>query len=152
MGQEKRTKYEIENIDNPCILTLAVNLKEYLELLKDRYLNKKHKGIKKGSSGLGFENFAQRIKSLVNFDTFEKPLNAQKQVSRLTLVTGEMVKKTVTKIKFSQLKDKKFYFPDGILLLPLGHPNLNDIDGFKKKRGQKIEKKNSGKRKNICSI
>ena len=26
-------------------------------------------------------------------------------------------------------------------MLPLGHPNLNDIDGFKKKRGQKIEKK-----------
>lgn len=108
MGQEKRTKYEIENIDNPCILTLAVNLKEYLELLKDRYLNKKHKGIKKGSSGLGFENFAQRIKSLVNFDTFEKPLNAQKQVSRLTLVTGEMVKKLSQKSNFLNLKIKNF--------------------------------------------
>ena len=66
-GARKETRkklryYEIENIDNPCLLTMAVNPKEYLELLKDRVLNKKHKGIKKGSSGLGFENFSQRIK------------------------------------------------------------------------------------------
>ena len=53
---------------------MAVNPKEYLELLKDRVLNKKHKGIKKGWSGLGFEKFAQRIKPLVNFNAFEKPL------------------------------------------------------------------------------
>ena len=53
---------------------MAVNPKEYLELLKDRVLNKKHKGIKKGLSGLGFEKFAQRIKPLVNFNAFEKPL------------------------------------------------------------------------------
>ena len=52
---------------------LAVNPKEYIELFEDKYINKKHKGIKKDSSGLGFENFAQRIESLVNFDTFEKP-------------------------------------------------------------------------------
>ena len=53
---------------------MTVNPKEYLELLKYRVLNKKHKGIKKGLFGLGFEKFAQRIKPLVNFDTFEKPL------------------------------------------------------------------------------
>ena len=42
--ERKRKKlryYEIENIDNPCVLTLVVNPKEYLELLKDRYLDKK---------------------------------------------------------------------------------------------------------------
>ena len=47
--------YENEHMDNPCIVTLAVNPKEYLEIFKDRFLNKKHKGIKKGSSDLGFE-------------------------------------------------------------------------------------------------
>ena len=85
--------YEIGNIDNPTILTLAVNPKEYLELLKDKYLNKKHKGIKKGSSGLGYENFAERIKWLVDFYTFEKLWCDQKQVSRLTVVAGEIGKK-----------------------------------------------------------
>ena len=117
--------YEIENIDNPCTLTLAVNPKEYPKWFKDKYLNKKRKGIKKGSSGLGFENFAQRIKSLLNFNTFEKPPSDQKQVSRLTVVAGEMVKRTMTKSKFSQLNDKRFYFPDGNVLLPFGHLNIN---------------------------
>ena len=68
----KRKKYgcyEIENIDNKCILTAAVKPKEYLQLFEDKKLNKKYKGIRKWSSGLGFWNFANRITSLVNFDT-----------------------------------------------------------------------------------
>ena len=60
--KKKLGYYEIENINNPCIITLAVNPMEYLEVCKDFKLNKKHKGIKKGSTGLGFENFAERIK------------------------------------------------------------------------------------------
>ena len=86
--QKKLRYYEIENINNPCLLTLAVNPKEYLELLKDRLLNKKHKRIKKGSTGLGFKNFMQTIKSLVNFETLEKPPLDQKQVSRFTVAQG----------------------------------------------------------------
>ena len=73
--RKKLGYYETRNINNPCILTMAINLKEYLELVKDRYLNNKQKSIKKVSSLLGFENFAQRIKSLVNFDTFKEPQN-----------------------------------------------------------------------------
>ena len=99
--RKKLGYYEIENISNPCILTLTVNPKEYLEMLKNFVLNRKHKGIKKGSSGMGFENFSQRIKLLVNFDTFEKTPAEYKQVSRLTVVQGKMVKKTVAKTKFS---------------------------------------------------
>ena len=64
--------FEIEQIDNPCILTITANPKEYFEMFEDKSINKKHKGIKKGSTGLCFENFSQRIKTLVNFDTFEK--------------------------------------------------------------------------------
>ena len=62
----------------------------YLE--KETY-NKKHKGVKKGSPGLEYENFAQRIKSIVNFNTFEKPPADTKKVSRLTTNKGEMIKK-----------------------------------------------------------
>ena len=85
--EQKRKKlgyYEVEHIDNLCILTLAVNPKDYLELFEDKNINKKRKGIKKGSAVMGFENFAQRIGSLVNFDTFEKPPVNTKQVLRLT--------------------------------------------------------------------
>ena len=64
--------FEIEHIYNPCILTIAASPKEYFEMFEDKNINKKQKGIKKGSTGIGFENFSQRIKLLVNFDTFEK--------------------------------------------------------------------------------
>ena len=72
--EHKRKKlgcYEIEHIDNLCILTIAANLTEYFEMFEDvTNIYKKHKGIKKGSSGFGFENFSQIIKSLNNFDIF----------------------------------------------------------------------------------
>ena len=45
----------------PFVLTMAVNPKEYFELFEDRSINKNHKGIKKGSSGLGLENFSQKL-------------------------------------------------------------------------------------------
>ena len=41
--RKKLVYYEIENIDNPYIITLAVNPKECLEVFKDFRLNKKHK-------------------------------------------------------------------------------------------------------------
>ena len=65
--------FEIESTDNPCFLTIACNPKEYYELFENNHANKKHKGIKKGSWGMNFENYASRITSLTNFDTFEKP-------------------------------------------------------------------------------
>ena len=40
--------FEIEHIDNPCFVTVAVNLKEYYEQFEDNSFNKKHKSIKKG--------------------------------------------------------------------------------------------------------
>ena len=66
--KERRIKklgyYEIT--DNSCFVTLTVNPKEYFEILKNSKSNKNHKGIKKGSSGMDFEDFVNRIKSLVN--------------------------------------------------------------------------------------
>ena len=39
--------YDIENIDNENICTIAVNLKEYIEKLKNRSINKKLKGVRR---------------------------------------------------------------------------------------------------------
>lgn len=76
----------------------------------------------------------------MNFDTFQPTPVDTKKVSRLTAASGEMIKKTVTKSKFSQLNDKEFYFPDGVVSLLFYHPDLKDIDVFKQKKGHKIEK------------
>ena len=51
-----------------------------------------------------------------------------------------MVKSTLTKNKFSQLNNKRFYFPDGDVSLPFYHLSLVEIDNFKQKKCQKIEK------------
>ena len=66
--------FEIENIDNLCILTVACNPKEYFELFENNKVNKKHKEIKKDSSGMNFENYVSRLVSLTNFDKSLKNL------------------------------------------------------------------------------
>ena len=113
---------------------------------------KKHKRIKKGSSGINFENYTKRLVSLMNFDTFEKPPADYKEVSRLTAFQGEMEKKTVTKTKFLQFNDKRFYFSDGITSLPLSHPYLKELVKFKKKMGQRIERYFWDQKENLLAI
>ena len=48
-NQKVRGWYEVESINDPCLVTLATNPKEYLEDFKSESNNKKHKGIKKGA-------------------------------------------------------------------------------------------------------
>ena len=42
-----------------------------------------------------------------------------------------MIKKKI----FSQLNDKRFYFPNGIISLPFGHLHLKKIDEYKNEKG-----------------
>ena len=62
-------------------------------MFEDRGANKKYKGIKKGSSGMDFGNFASRIVSITNVEHFEKPEGEYKEVARLNLDQGAMQKK-----------------------------------------------------------
>ena len=74
--------YEVENINDPCLITLAVTPKEYIEYFKSENWKKKqkHKGIKKGSVGMDYENFVEGIKPLYDFDTYVKPKRDTKPV------------------------------------------------------------------------
>ena len=56
---------------------------------------------------------------------------------RISVKKGEMTTHKIVKSKFSQLNDKRFYFPNAVISLPFGHSALNDE--FKKNKGQKIE-------------
>ena len=53
--------YEIENIDNLNMVTIAVNPKEYFEKYRDQSFNKKHKGLKKDTPVMHFEAYANRV-------------------------------------------------------------------------------------------
>ena len=59
--KENSSTLKLNIIDNPCILTLAVNPKECLELFEDKNLNKKHKDIKKGHLGLVSKTFHREL-------------------------------------------------------------------------------------------
>ena len=132
--------YKVEHIDDLCYVTLAVNPKEYFEYFQSDAVNKKHKGIKKGSPSMDYENYAERIKPLINFDTYKKPKVDVKDVVRISVKKGEMTTHKVKKSKFSQLNDKHFYFPNAIVSLPFGHLSLHEIDEYKKNKGRRIEK------------
>lgn len=55
------------------MVTVAVNPKEYYKAFEDSSFNKKHKEIKTGSPRMDFENYANRILSVIDCDFFEKP-------------------------------------------------------------------------------
>ena len=59
--------YGVESIDNPDILTISVNPKEYFEKYRDKRINKKHKGLKKDTPGMDFEAYSSRLLSLYEF-------------------------------------------------------------------------------------
>ena len=132
-NQKVLSLYELESINDPCLVTLATNPKECLEYFKSAAINKKHKGM-------DYENFAERIKSLFHFDTYVKPKADTKSVVRISVKKGEMTTYRITKSKFSQMNDKKFYFPNAVISLPFGHQVLNEIDQYKENQGQRIEK------------
>ena len=99
-------------------------------MFENSFINKNHKGIKKGSPGMNSENYAERLVSLTNLDTFTNPVADFKEVSRLTVFQSEMQKKTVVNTTFLQFNDKRFYFSDGITSLPLSHPYLKELVEF----------------------
>ena len=121
--QKQMGLFEIENIDNPNVCTIAVNPKEYFEKFKNKSVNKKHKGVKKGTPGMMFENYAQRIKRLrCDLDKSKPPERIRQK--RLEVHNTNMKMKTIAKCKFTRLNDKRYYFSDGIVSLPFGHPLL----------------------------
>ena len=144
--------YEVESINDPCLVTLAVNPKEYFEYFQSHRTNKKHKGIKKGALGMNYENYAERIKPLYDFESFEKPKTEKKKVVRFTVKKGDMTTTQVEKKKFSQINDKRFYFPNAILSLPFGHDALKELEKYKKKKGQKIESYFLQKRQKLLDL
>ena len=134
--QKPKTKkemglYEVENIDNPNICTIAINPKEYFEKFKDRNINKKHKGVRRDAPGMSFENYAARIPPLRSIDckNEEKKKIIQKS---LQVKNANMVMTSINKVQFASLNDKRYYFSDGIVPLQYGHPFLKEVRESKK--------------------
>ena len=83
---------------------------------------------------MDYENYAKRIKPLIDFKTYKKPKADIKDV-RISVKKGEMTTYKIKKSKFSQLNEKRFYSPNAIVSLPFGHVALNEIGEYEKKKG-----------------
>ena len=106
--------FELENIDNQDICTIAINPKEYFEKFKNRNINKKHKGVRRDTPGMNFESYAARIKNLRDDLNFEGGKKEEKIIQkRLQVKNTNMIMTSVNKVKFASLNDKRYYFSDG---------------------------------------
>ena len=87
-----------------------------------------------------YENYAERIKSIIDFKSYQKPKADIKSVTRISVKKGELTTHLAKKKFFSQLNDKRFYFPNVIISVPFGQLTLNKIDEYKKDKGRNIDK------------
>ena len=114
--------FEIEKIDKPNVITIALNPKEYYERFHDHSDNKKHKGLKKSTHGMDFDSYSDRFADLNDFskDFLKKPKKIEQK--RFQIINESMQMKSVSKVQFGQLNDKRFYFSNGLMSLPFGYP------------------------------
>ena len=131
--KKKLGYYSIENSDDPFLVTIAVNPKEYLEKFESENINKKPKGLRKGAKGIESENYSKRINSIKQNETFSRLSQEKQKLNRFTITSNEMVVEEIEKSKFAQINDKRHYFSDGIVSLPFSHPFLAETAEFKTK-------------------
>ena len=108
----------------------AVNPKKYFEKHKDKNINKKHERLEKDMPETTFVAYAARIMSLNKFVHLKPKTITQ---NRFQIKNTEMRMQSISKSQFAGLNDKRFYFYDGIVSLPFGHPLLEDLRKEKKK-------------------
>ena len=93
--------------------------------------------LREGASGMKFEDYAERINSIREIETFAQlPKEKQKQ-NRFTIKINQMILEEIEKSKFAQINNKRYYFSDRILSLPFSLPFLKEIVNFKTKKQQK---------------
>ena len=124
--------YEFENTEQGIICAICVNLKEYFELYGTYCeTNKRHKGVRKGTKGMDFDNYAGRILTIDEARYGTKHFAKKQRQTKFQNKKGNMIMVTIEKFEFAQLNDKQ-YVPDGISSLPYGHKHLTFVENFKK--------------------
>ena len=121
---------EIETIGKPNVIDIVLNPKEYYERFFNHSDNKKHKGLKKSTPGLDFDSYSNRLSDLTEYSNkFLTTPNKVEQMEqkRFQVINESMQIKSVSKVQFRQLNDKRFYFSNGLVFLPYGHPYLEEL-------------------------
>ena len=120
--------FGVENIDKSIIITIALNPKESCEKFNNYLNNKKHKGWKKSTPDMDIDSYSSRSADLTEYyDQFCRPISKKNQQKRFQIINESMEMNTISKVQFGILDDKRFYFCDGIVLLPYVHPLLENL-------------------------
>ena len=102
--------FQIESIDKINI-TIALNPKEYYEKFIDQSYNKKHKDAKKATANMDFDSYSACLSDLTDYyGEFVKPAPKKIEQKRLQVISESMQMKSVCKVQFGQLNDKRFDF------------------------------------------
>ena len=113
-----------------------MNPKEYYERFVDTTDNKKDKGLHKSTPGMDFDSYSARLSDLTEYYTeFLHKKSSVKEIEqkRFQIVDESMQMKSISKVQFGQLNDKRFYFSNGVTSLPYGHPSLEKVRKQKNK-------------------
>ena len=79
---------------------------------------------------MDFDSYSNRLSDLTEFSNefLSKPNKVEKtEQKRFQVINESMQMKSVSKVQFGQLNDKRFYFSNGIMSLPFGHPYLEEL-------------------------
>ena len=93
--------FEVENIDKPNVITIALNPKEYYKRFIGHSENKKHKGIQKSTPGMNFDAYSNHLSDLTEY--FNEFLTTDNKVEiieqrRFQVTNESMQMKSVSKI------------------------------------------------------
>lgn len=83
-----------------------------------------------------FEDYEEKINSIGEIETFGQLSKQNIKKSGLRLKVMKWSSRT-SKFKSAQIKDKRYYFSDGIVSLPFSHPYLKEIVDFKREKKTK---------------
>ena len=76
---------------------------------------------------MDFDSYSERLSDLNEFSR-DYIKNPQKNLQKMSQIIHEsMQMKSVSKVQFLQLNDNRFYFSNGLISLPFGHPYLENL-------------------------
>ena len=79
---------------------------------------------------MNFESYAEKISSIRQIDIAR---NDKKLVQeRLQVKNTNMTMRSINKMKFASINDKRYYGFDGIVSLRFGHQSFNEVREYKK--------------------
>ena len=93
--------------------------------------------MRKAATSINFDSCTGML-SLHNYGTINKMLK-EKIKKELQVKNGMINMTQVRKCWFTRSNNKRSYFSDGIVSLPIGHPNFEDVTKSKMELEEKIE-------------